>query len=244
MTKNNAIKTADQNDEGATFEELAALCRKRANTYALIARLYRTEADQTLLDELREMRWPAKTGNAKLDEGYRMIAKYLSNLWDNSLADLAVDYVRVFIGHGMDAFSASYPYESVYTSEKRLLMQEARDEVLSIYRGYGLNKNDTWKEGEDHVALELEFMHVLANRTAEALGKSDENEALSLLLAQKNFLEDHLTSWVPMLTLDMRRFAKTDLYQGLAALTDGFLETDEEFLNDILAEEEEEAAQA
>lgn len=237
MTENTAIDTAVDIEEAATFEELAALCRKRANTYAFIARLYRIEVDQVLLDELKSMRWPAKTGNTKVDEGYRMMAKYLSNLWDNSLTDLAVDYVRVFIGHGLDAFSASYPYESVYTSEKRLLMQEARDEVLAIYRGYGLDKSDAWKEGEDHIALELEFMQVLANRTAEALEKNDEDEAFTLLTAQRNFLEDHLVSWVPLLTLDMRKFAKTDLYRGLAVLTDGFLETDEEFLNDILSEE-------
>ena len=30
-------------------------------------------------------------------------------------------------------------FESVYTSEKRLLMQEARDEVLAIYRSAGLD---------------------------------------------------------------------------------------------------------
>ena len=224
-------------EEEATLEELATLCRKRANTYALLARLYRVEVDELLLQELKGMRFPARTGNAKVDEGYRMMAKYLSNLWDNSLTDLAVDYARVFIGHGLDAFSASYPYESVYTSEKRLLMQEARDEVLAIYRGYGLDKSDAWKEGEDHVALELEFMQVLANRTADALEKGDEDEVVVLLSTQRNFLEVHLVSWVPMLSAVMRRFARTDLYMGLAVLTDGFLETDEEFLAEILAED-------
>ena len=80
------------------------------------------------------MRFPASTGNKNVDEGYRLMAKFMSNVWENSLTDLAVDYVRTFIGHGVDAFSAAYPFESVYTSEKRLLMQEARDEVLAIYR--------------------------------------------------------------------------------------------------------------
>ena len=61
---------------------------------------------------------------------------------------------------------------------------------------------------------------------------------MALLTTQRNFLEDHLAAWAPMMTSDMKRFAKTDLYQGLAFLTDGFLETDRAFLKDVVAEDE------
>ena len=166
MTKN-----ANTAAEQASMDELIKLIEQRAATYGLLSRLFRVEIDQELLDELHGMRFPASTGNADVDEGYLRLAKYLSNTWENSLTDLAVDYTRVFIGHGVDAYSAAYPFESVYTSEKRLLMQDARDEVLAIYRSAGLDKKNSWKEGEDHVALELEFEQVLANRTAEALRK-------------------------------------------------------------------------
>ena len=70
--------------------------------------------------------------------------------------------------------------------------------------------------------------------TAEALKAGDEEEAYQQLLNQSNFLTDHLAAWAPMLTADMKRFAKSELYQGLAYLTDGFLETDTEFLEDVL----------
>lgn len=223
----------------ATLGDLIQLNEQRAATYGLLSRLFRVEIDEPLLNELHGMRFPANTGNKDVDEGYRLLATYLSNTWDNSLTDLAVDYVRVFIGHGVDAFSAAYPFESVYTSEKRLLMQDARDEVLAIYRAAGLDKQDSWKEGEDHVALELEFEQILATRTVEALRRGDEDEAAALLTTQKNFLDDHLAAWVPMMTADMKRFAKTDLYRGLAFLTDGFLATDQAFLEDILTSEEE-----
>ena len=225
MTEATAPATEALVDE-ATMQELIKLNEQRAATYGLLSRLYRVEVDQPLLDELRSMRFPAKTGNENVDEGYRLLATYLSNTWDNS-----------FIGHGIDAFSAAYPFESVYTSEKRLLMQEARDEVLAIYRSAGLDKQDTWKEGEDHIALELEFEQIMATRTVEALRKGDEDEAVALLTTQKNFLEDHLAAWAPMMTSDMKRFAQTDLYRGLAYLTDGFLQTDQTVLDDVLAED-------
>ena len=63
-----------------------------------------------------------------------MICGYLSQADGTVLTELAVDYVRAFIGSGNDGFSAAYPYESVYTSPKRLMMQDARDEVLVLYR--------------------------------------------------------------------------------------------------------------
>lgn len=232
--ENNVEETMSAEDR----KTLAALISQRADTYGLISRLYRVEVDQELLDELCGMRFPASTGNPEADQGYRLIATYLSNLWENSVTDLAVDYVRCFIGHGVDAYSAAYPFESVYTSEKRLLMQEARDEVLAIYRSAGLDKQETWKEGEDHIAVELEFMQILSQRTVDALSRGDEEEAFNLLVTQRNFADDHLVSWVPMMTADLKRFAKTDFYRGLAYLTDGFLSTDREFLEDITTEED------
>lgn len=230
---------ATQADDVAGASELAGLIEQRASTYALIARLYRAEPDAELLAELKGMRFPARTGNAKVDAGYRAIATYLANTWENSLEELAVDFTGTFLGNGIDSHSAAYPFESVYTSEKRLTMQDARDEVLAIYRSVGLDKSATWKEGEDHIALELELMSLLAKRTADALRKGDEEEAAHLLTTQSNFLEDHLQAWVPLFTPEIRRFAKTNFYQGLSTLTDGFLEVDREFLDEILVDKEE-----
>ena len=217
-------------------DELTDLCEQRASTYAFLARLFRTEIDQELLDEMHGMLYPRATGDENVDLGNYYLAKYLSNLWTDSLSELAQDFVRTFTALGMDAYAAAFPYESVYTSEKRLLMQEARDEVLAVYRAYGIDKGN-WTESEDHIALELEFMQILSDRAAEALRAGDEDEAFNLLMAQRNFLEDHLISWVPMMTEDMHKYAKTKMYQGLAYLVEGFLDTDYAFLKDLLVEE-------
>ena len=214
--------------------DLVALMNMRAQTYGLLANLFREEVDADSLRELQAMRFPTATGNAKVDEGYHLLYDYLKTAWDDSVTELAIDFVRTFIGHGVNAYSAAYPYESVYTSERRLMMQEARAEVLQTLRENGL-KRGAWNEGEDHVALELEFQQIMATRTVNALRDGDEVEAIALLTTQKNFLEDHLAAWAPMMTSDMKRFAQTDLYRGLAYLTDGFLQTDEAFLADVLA---------
>ena len=116
---------------------IADVLRGRMATYQFLSRLFRVEVDQELYDTLVSMRFPTNTGNALVDEGYRMICGYLSQADGTVLTELAVDYVRAFIGSGNDGFSAAYPYESVYTSPKRLMMQDARDEVLVLYRAFG-----------------------------------------------------------------------------------------------------------
>lgn len=224
------VDSADQ----LSLEEFAAVNERRARSYDLLARLYAKEVDQALLDELHAMRFPASTGSEQADEGVRLMAGYLSNLWDGTLQELAVDYVRCFIGGGMDAFSAAYPYESVYTSPKRLMMQEARDEVLAIYRSQGFDKAPDWKESEDHVAAECAFMAALALRCAGLCREGDEDAAASLLEVQLNFLNDHLYAWTGMMTSDLRGYARTNLYQGLASFTDGFLAADRDLLRTVL----------
>ena len=212
----------------------AEVLRGRMATYQFLSRLFRVEVDQELLDTLMTMKFPANTGNELVDEGYRLMCSYLGKADAAVLTDLAVDYVRAFIGSGNDGFSAAYPYESVYTSPKRLMMQDARDEVLVLYHAAGLDKQESWKEGEDHIALELEFEQILIERALTALEQGEDETCLNLLLQQRNFLEDHLLAWYPMMAHDLQKFPNTDFYRGLGKLTSGYLRNDFEFLTEVL----------
>ena len=214
--------------------ELIELFKHRSATYGLLSRLYAKEVDAELLDELHDTLWPIETGTDAGDTGNRLIATYLSGIWENTLTELAADYMRTFFGHGYSGHAAAYPFESVYSSEKRLLMQSARDEVLALYRAAGLSKQESWKEGEDHIALELEFMQRMALRAAEALDDAAEDEAVAYLRTSYDFLENHLLNWVPMLVADMRMHARTLFYQGLGQLTFGTLQEDETVLRELL----------
>lgn len=214
--------------------QLADLMDMRARTYGMLARLFRVEVDKETLDEMRGMRFPTATGNDLVDAGYRQLYTYLRGAWEDSIRELAVDYVKCFIGHGVNGYSAAYPYESVYTSERRLMMQEARAEVLQVMRDNEL-KRDRWNEGEDHIALELEFMQRMALRTEEDLRAGDEDAAAEKLETQRAFVNDHLLNWLPMLVGDMQQFAQTDFYKGLGSLTLGFAQQDAETLDELLA---------
>lgn len=213
--------------------DLISLMQARASTYGMLARLYRKEIDEKTLDELQSMRFPTATGNEKVDAGYRLLYDYLRLAWDDSLLELSIDYVRTFIGHGVNGYSAAYPYESVYTSERRLMMQEARAEVLQVFRDNHM-KRQGWNDCEDHIAIELEFMQRMCLRTADDLQNKEEEAAIAKLVTQRDFARDHLLNWMPMLTYDMDKFAQTDFYKGLAKLSMGYVEEDMGLLTELL----------
>lgn len=225
-------------DATATREEklvLSDLMASRAQTYGMLARLFRIEVDLPAIRELQSMRFPAATGNDLVNLGYRQLYDYLKTAWEDSVTELAIDYVRCFIGHGVNGYSAAYPYESVYTSERRLMMQEARAEVLATFRANNL-KRGHWNESEDHIAMELEFMQRMAIRTQEALCKGDEQAAISFLQTQLEFANNHLMNWLPMLVTDMQQFARTSFYKGLGNLTLGYVQEDKQLLEELLAD--------
>lgn len=214
-------------------EEYLELFASRANMYGLLAGLYRKELELDELTELKHMKFPQGTGNESMDQGFKYLHEYLKTAWEGDVTDLKVDYSRTFIGSGVSGYSAAYLYESVYTSERRLLAREARGEVLQYYRNNNLKKGQ-WNDLEDHIALELEFMQIMSNRTRDALESGDEDTALNYIRCQYDFVRNHLNNWLPMLVGDVLKFSETKFYQGVALITLGYCEDDETLLAELL----------
>ncbi|MBR2790515.1 MAG: molecular chaperone TorD family protein, partial [Eggerthellaceae bacterium] len=79
------------------------------------------------------------------------------------------------------------------------------------------------------------FMKTMCESTQKALDEGDEDAALELISNQRDFFQQHLAAWAPMMTTDMKRLAKTEFYQGLAYLTEGFLQVDRGFLESVIS---------
>jgi TorA maturation chaperone TorD len=54
-----------------------------------------------------------------------------------------------------------------------------------------------------------------------------------LLLRQIHFLEEHLSTWIPLFTEKIMKSAKTDLYKGAGFLLNDFLEFDIDSLKEF-----------
>lgn len=216
--------------------ELEKLISNRGSTYGLLARIYRMEVEQELLEQMARMSLPVEVDLPEISEGYRMLNCFLEHRTGNTLTDLAVDYARIFLGAGATG-NRTYPYESVYTSPDRLVMQDARDQVLKLYREEGLGRaEEEFNEPEDHIALELEFMAYLCQKTTEALKDGNNGCALGYLQKQKDFIEEHLIPWVPPFCNDVQRLAQGDFYKAVAKITIGYLSMEKDLIGELMDE--------
>lgn len=217
--------------------DVSQIMQARAAMYGLLARVYIKEVDEQFLAELKAMTYPQNSDNPQINDAFKTIYSYMRHLREDSLDQLSIDYNRTFIGSGILNGNAAFPYESVYTSEHALVMQEARDEVLALYKSEGITKRAEWTDPEDHISLELEFMQTLAQRTYDALTSDDpsaDDQAQALIVTQYHFLTDHLLRWVSRFLLDVTRFCTTSFYEGFAQLTEAYLTDDKLLLEDII----------
>ena len=205
----------------------------RETLYRFLGRIYKTEVDRALLDRMMDMRFPVGRRDAELEEGYRLLEQYLGNPGGDPLTDLAVDYARVFLGAGIATYKAAYPYESVYTSKKRIVMQEARDESVAAYLAKGLRKAETLDFPEDHIALELEFMAFMCVEARQAAEAGDKQALGNCCEEQLDFLNRHLLNWTPEFCGDIEKFAATSFYKAIAKITGGYLRMDCAFLEGL-----------
>ena len=197
-----------------------SVMKNRRYFYMFLQRLFYKEADAEFLAALKEIQFPTDCGNIGMQEGYDKIASYLRNCGDNAVDELAADYLRVFLGAGVYDGAAAFPYESVYTGEKPLVMQKAWEEVRKIYLENGLSLADAPTDlMEDHIAIELQFMAKLCEYTEKTE-------------AAKDFLKNHLLVWSERFCKDIQKYAETDFYKGVALLTENYLEMDMALLED------------
>ncbi|MCL5024506.1 MAG: molecular chaperone TorD family protein [Nitrospirae bacterium] len=129
---------------------------------------------------------------------------------EDELENLLSEHTRLFIGPYK---LPCPPWESVYTSPKRLMMQDAAGQVRKIYEEAGLTINSA-EVMPDHIGAELNFLALLLQRTrSEADGK---NEYMRLT---EKLLDEHLLKWTPEFTRDMEEAAETLFYKELARAT-------------------------
>lgn len=215
--------------------ELKEVVSSRSASYALLSRVYRRELTAEALEALVA----AATDGGALHAGEAGDV-FNTYLWELRGADLkkverelAAEFAALFLNASQQSV---HPFESVYTSDERLLMQRARDEVLKEYRRAGLARVREFREPEDHIALEFQFMSNLCDRTRESLEAQDWTAARESLEWQKRFFDEHLTVWIPRFCKDLAQVARSGFYGKVAWLTTELLETERETIPALLAE--------
>lgn len=194
---------------------------ERLHIYNLLRQLHLSHPSGEILNALQKIEVDEEAFLAGLDvtEGLRMLKEADADKGE----ELRLEFTRLFIGPGK---IPAPPYESYYTSEKRLLMQEAAVIVRKKYLEAGLVMKNLYSSPEDHIASEFEFMYYLCKKSCELLKESRKEEAAKFLKMQDEFLEEHLARWVPTFCEDIIKSTNHDFFKGLALFTGGFIEED------------------
>jgi len=186
---------------------------QRANIYKFLSALYRDEISQDLMARLSDKEFVKRlNGFAKkckfpdLAKGIENMAKFLGKYKGDKYKDLSYEYADIFLNAGVNP---ALPYESVHAKGEPVVMQKSVFDLRAAFRNAGVHKSEDYKDLDDYIAVELEFMRYLIEK-----GDSE---------AAADFLNTHLMNWISEFHAALYNAAVLGFYKGLSSFTLSFL---------------------
>ena len=209
----------------ATSESLGS----RVVLYELLARLYTYPLDDQTLDSIASLR--LEDAPSELTEALDRMKAALAAMGGESVEALNVEATRLFEGPGKPV---APPYASYYLHGR--LMGPPAIAANQFYLSKEALPESEGGVPPDHVAVELGFMAYLATRAERSFVVGETREALSTLEASRDFIDEHLMTWLPRLNEDVMRGADSGFFTGLAEFTHASLNWDRQWLEALEAE--------
>jgi len=190
----------------------AEYMNSRAKRYQFLSTLFRDEISLDLIkamqkDEFLDGFNESVTGCGFIDltKGAEVMTMCLESSDAEKLQkELSYDYADIFLNAGANPV---FPYESCHVTGDPVVMQEPVFKLREYFRKAGVYKNPDYKDLEEHIAVQMEFLrYLLENR----------NEDL-----YRDFFKNKYTKWVSSFCDQLVGSTKTDFYQGLAHFTRG-----------------------
>jgi len=199
--------------------------QSRVNLYALLSRILLLELDVETLKMMKN--------DENIIDFFPTLKEWkpLHELDEATLLDEMInpDFVNLSILHLI-------PYETFYTREDQMIETGGANPVTDIYSAYDFMVDYELSRtlSSDHIGVELEFMHHLAQAEMMALEKEDAEAVKELKVAQHEFLNKHLLRWAPLYLINMKYEARTPLYHDAAEMALEFMLSDNEYLTSEL----------
>ncbi len=212
--------------ESSGLDTSARTTKERSGVYGFLAEVFRAESTPALLRKIREPAFLGKLAAA----GVRLGEDFAARPEREFLEELAVEYTRLFLGPGPHV----HPYAGVYLSgEGASLCGPEAVWARDFMEEAGFVIAPAQRDLPDHVGIELEFMHKMTEREAQALDRADLAEAASSQRIQKQFLEQHLGRWLPQFCDKAMERAVHPFYRELAGLAKSFLESELAYFSEL-----------
>jgi putative dimethyl sulfoxide reductase chaperone len=209
--------------------ELANLQSEAERTAASRSRVYQLLSlafafpDEELYGALRDGSFAALLAQVAAALPYDVMRAATVELGDagDSYAAFESEYIRLF-----DVGAAGPPcplYGGVYIGERMKVMEDA----TRFYNFFELRLSPRLQELPDHITTELEFLHYLTFREAEA--RQQGLDVAPLLRAERDFLARHLCKWVPRMQARLAKQTTLPFFPALVSFAGAFFAADQAY---------------
>lgn len=215
--------------EAPRLLELEGESADRARVYRALAALFR-RPEAASLRRLRERELPEGREALRRLRGAEALERALAEVADALAAaepgEIRRAYERTFEPSGGLRCS---PHETSHTAETAAHQMNRTYEMADVagfYRAFGVEVAPGG-ERADHVAAELEFLHLLAVKAAVARAEEGEGAHLEVCRdAARSFLRDHVAPFAPRLAGCLEAKAAHPLYAAAGRALEGFVAMD------------------
>lgn len=188
------------------------LAFRRSQLYRFLADTFLYPTDNWLAD------WPLLT--PVLQDLHKVLPSFDLAPWNLkleslnlNLADLQAQHRQVF------GLAGSLCYETECGLPHEFRQSQEMADIAGFYRAFGFQLGGPVRERPDHVAAELEFMHILALKEAYALERGIPEQVEVCVEAQAKFVRDHVGRWLELLAQAIAKTAPETLYARVAQCT-------------------------
>lgn len=219
-------------------EELLETLAARGDFYHMLSTLYFREITQDEIDAMAQRDFSQlRRGKDQsiMAEGYDDMFRYLRKRNTGTRQELAADFTSAFLGTKTHESKQAMPYESLFRDQSGLLMQGPRNEVYQTFKQARVRIRQGLDVPDDHLSFELEFMAILCERAHDALADGKERICANDLATQKKFFDLHIASWFDEFYELAMEITRTRFYHGVLKITKGFLESEPETIDELLA---------
>ncbi len=190
-----------QFDSGDGGEELA-----RAELYGLLAQLWLAAPDKALIDQFAVAVTEAPEPGGFLEAPWQAL---VTAMRATTAAAAAEEYEALFMGMGRPEVMLFGSFHIAgFLNETPLAT------LRTDLAGYGLGRDESRFETEDHIAHEFEVMRYLI---------AGDDVLVCNLEQQRRFFRAHLQPWVQSLCDSVAAHPRADLYRSVAAMTEAFV---------------------
>lgn len=228
--------------EGAFMqgEDIQVALTARAVAYRTLSALFDEDspeiidiaANGTFLDAIQIL---ASFGATTLDEcagELQLVLDEVCKMGPVAFANMiSGDFAKLFVGP--DKLLAP-PWESVYRTHERVLFGKCTLDVRRAYRDAGYIPEGYPHVADDHIALELGFMGLLAERSLAASRINASADFREGLRKQHDFLSEHLALWIDGFSGMVGAAPVCRFYKVLALTVNRLVRCDGEIIEKLL----------